>query len=538
MATSEPLSGWSRLARAGHFLLAGRPLLALVVALITTTGHTMNLRELGVAKGWVPAEVYALQSSYLVALALALLACPHLAQRFSGRGLAEFGLVLLLAGSFWNGLAIHEWLSVFIAGRALAGSGAGLAIYFAPRLLDQRWAFMVPWALILCPVAGPGAVAAASMAHDVSDWEWGFLLEGVAATVSLVLLLSQEEETSLAPAAPHGSPAYLFPLTVALAALLYCLHWGQLHGWLESFDIVSAFLVAIAASATALWLVWPQLDFLALRENGLRLLLFFFGGLCMFFHGYTMNVYGGSLINYSSWQRVWLIWPLPIGVAVGLSLWELVLRRMPRRLEMPTTILGLLLLAAGLYLCYQRTMEWPYWQPTNVFDLDWFPAPQHWELAPGRFLMGFGIGLFMMAMNVWSSPDPAREKKIESLLPVMQFFGGGIAAALLINFLLIGHLVHYSYSADRDYLQAQEIRQRQTDLGDTLRNTGAVAADRTTQALLYRGVRYEADNLVFATIYATFLAAALVLAGMCGVLPAVWKRQPASAPMRSDLPAP
>ncbi len=538
MATSEPLSGWSKLVRAWHFLRGVQPLLALVVALITTTGHTMNLRELGVAKGWVPAEVYALQSSYLVALALALLACPHLAQRFSCRGLAESGLILLLAGSFLNGLAIHEGLLVFIAGRALAGSGAGLAIYFAPRLLDQRWAFMVPWTLILCPVAGPGAVAAASMAHDVSDWEWGFLLEGAAAAASLVLLLSQEEETLLPPAAPRGSPAYLFPLALALAAFLYCLHWGQLHGWLESFDIVSAFLVTAAASLAALWLVWPQLDFLALRENWLRLLLFFFGGLCMFFHGYTMNVYGGLLVNYSSWQRAWLIWPLPIGMAVGLSLWELILRRMPRRLEMPAAILGLLLLAAGLYLCYQRTMEWPYWQPTNVFDLDWFPAPQHWELAPGRFLMGLGIGLFMMAMNVWSSPDPVREKKIESLLPVMQFFGGGIAAALLINFLLIGHLVHYSYSADRDYLQAQEITQRQTDLGDTLKNTGVLAAGRTTQALLYRGVRYEADNLVFATIYATFLAAALILAGACVVFAILWKRQTASVLVPDNLTAP
>jgi MFS family permease len=531
MATSEPLSGWSQPARAWHFLLGGRPLVALIVALLTTTGHTMNLRELGVAKGWIAAELYALQSSYLVALSLALLACPYLAQRFSCRGVAEFGLLLLSAGSFLNGLAVHEWLPVFIAGRALAGSGAGLVIYFAPRLLDQRWAFAVPWALILCPVAGPGAVAAASMAHDVSDWEWGFLLEGAAAAVSLMLLLSQEKDNPSPSTAPHGSPAYLFPLALALAALLYCLHWGQLHGWLESFDIVSAFLLAAVASATALWLAWPQLDFLTLRENWLRLLLFFFGGLCMFFHGYTMNVYGGSLINYSSWQRAWLIWPLPIGVAVGLSLWELVWRRMPRRLEMPAAILGLLLLAAGLYLCYQRTMEWPYWQPTNIFDLDWFPAPQHWELAPGRFLMGLGIGLFMMAMNVWVSPDPAREEKIEPLLPVMQFFGGGIAAALLINFLLIGHLVHYSYSADRDYLQAQEIRQRQIDLGDTLRNTGAVAADRTTQALLYRGVRYEADNLVFATIYIVFFAAALVLAGVCGVLSVLWKRRNARGSM-------
>ncbi|HWG47359.1 MAG TPA: hypothetical protein VN688_31640 [Gemmataceae bacterium] len=508
------MSRFDRLARVWDFVLAGRPLVALAAVLLTTTGHTMNLREMGVAKGWVAAEVYALQSSYLVSLALMLLVCPTLGQRWSCRGFAQTGLAILAAGSFLNGLSIYEPLSIFLAGRVLAGAGAGMTIYFAPRLLDPRWQIPTTWAAILLPVAGPGVISSASMIQDVSDWKWGFLFEGGVAVVSLLLILSMEEPVELRPPKPRGSLAYFPGLVVAALALLFCLHWGQLHGWLESSDIVIASVVGIFALAVALWLAWPQLDALALRENGLRLALFFFGGLCQFFHGYTMNVYGGSLINFSSWQRAWLIWPMPIGVAIGLAVaqprWGH--RRLP--LGLPGAVAGLIVLAVGLYLSLQRTMDWPFWRILDTIDLNWFQAPQHWELAPGRFLMGLGIGLFMIAMDTLVSPDPEREEKVRPFLLVMQFLGGGIAAAVFVNFLLIGHLVHYSYSADRDYIQAGEMAQRRTVLRDALSEAGDRAPDRAAEVLLYRGVNYEADNLVFASIYSMFFIATLILAGI------------------------
>ena len=56
------------------YLLAGRPLLPLAVVWLTTAGHTMNFREMGIGKGWVAADVYSLHSVYLVSIALVLLA--------------------------------------------------------------------------------------------------------------------------------------------------------------------------------------------------------------------------------------------------------------------------------------------------------------------------------------------------------------------------------------------------------------------------------------------------------------------------------
>jgi MFS family permease len=524
MATTEGRAVFGRVARAWDYLLAGRPLVALAAALFTTTGHTMNLREMGVARGWVNAEFYSLQSAYLVSLALMMMACPALGRRFSWRGLTQAGLVLVVAGSLLNGLAVWAPLSVFVAGRVVAGCGAGTVIYFAPRLLDHRWEFPATWAAILLPVAGPGVISAATMMFEVSDWQWGFLFEGISAAVALVLLLSMAEAPEALPATPRGSLAYLPPLVLAVAALVYVLHWGQLHGWLESPDIVTASAAGAAAGVVALWLAWPQIDWLALKENWIRLVLFFFGGANQFFHGYTMNSYGGSLVNLSSWQRALLIWPMPIGIAVSLALSQLRWghRRLP--LGLPGAVAGLLFLAGGLYLCFRQTMEWPYWQVLDSLELNWFPAPTGWQLAPGRFLMGLGVGLSMLAADTLHSPDPQREQEVRPFLLVGQFLGGGIAAGVFVNFLLIGHPVHYSYAADRAYIQAEELAQRQAALSDELRRSGAPAPERAADALLYRFVNYEADNLVYATIYAAFLAASLVLAGVCLVL-WVWRRR-------------
>ena len=513
MATIEAASTAAKPKGLAAALLEGRPMVALTAALLTTGGHTMNLRELGVSQGWVAAEVYALQSCYLVSLALTMLACPALGWRWPFRRLTELGLVLAVAGSLVNVIETTSPLSVYLLGRAVAGAGAGLVIYFAPLLLDKTWRFAVACAVILCPVAGPGVISLATMMDESSDWRHGFLFEGAAAAVGLVALLSMDRTQRPPARRPGGSPLYLVPLAAASAGVFYCLHWGQLHGWAESDDIVTAAIVGAAALALALYLVRHQLDRAMIREDWPRLALFFLGGMCQFFHGYIMNVYGGTLINLSSWQRAWLIWPMPIGIAASLALSHLRWRGRRPAPGLPGAIVGLLLLAAGLYMSYQQMMEWPYWDIRDVIDLNWFTAPGQWELAPGRFLMGLGIGLFMVAEDMRPGPNPDREQKVRPLLNVAQFYGGGLAAALLINFLIIGHKVHYSYSADRDTIQAEELSQRIDLLADTLRQGGQPAPVRSAEVLLHRFINYEADNLVFATIYAAFFLATLVTAG-------------------------
>jgi len=512
----------SRAIHLADLLGAGRPMIALVAILLTTGGHTMNLRELGVSQGWVPAEVYTLQSSYLVSLALTMLACPALAQRRSCRELARWGLVLAMVGGFVNTLEWRASLSIFLAGRIVAGAGAGMVIYFAPRLLDPRWRLSVAWAAILCPVIGPGIVAMATMFYETSDWRHGFMFEMALAAVGLVALLSMDRTPEARPRATHGSLAYLPGLVVMSAALLYGLHYGQLQGWLESPDIQAALTIGAVALTISIWTARPQVSWKALRENWVRLALFFVGGMCQFFHGYLMNVYGGMIVNLSSWQRVWLIWPLPVGVGLALAASRIRWRHIRLIRGLSGAIAGLSLLTIGFFLCYMEMMEWPYWDFRAVMDLNWFPAPGHWQLAPGRFTMGLGIGLFMVAMDLEASPSPRREDMVRPFLQVAQFYGGGLAAAVLINFLIIGHKVHYSYSAERSAIQAEEFQQREEAIGRRLEQAGQPAPKRSAEVLLYRFINFEADNLVFATIYITFAFATL---GLTGFFLAVWIRR-------------
>jgi hypothetical protein len=524
MATIRAARIVTRRRRFVENVLHGRPMIALTAVLLTTGGHTMNLRELGVSQGWVAAEVYSLQSCYLVSLALTMLACPTLGLRWSFRRMTELGLVLAVVGSLINVADTTSPLYVYLFGRAVAGAGAGLVIYFVPLLLHQSWRFSVAVAVILCPIAGPGAVSLGTMTYESSDWRHGFLFEGAAAAVGLVAMLSMRKTHRLPARVPRGSLAYWPFLVVASASLFFGLHWGQLHGWTESPDIVTAGLVCGSALVVTLFLVWRQLDWAVIHEDWVRLSLFFFGGMCQFFHGYIMNVYGGTLVNLSSWQRAWLIWPMPVGAAVSLTLSHLRIRGRRPTPGLPGAVVGLLLLGFGLYLSYQEMMEWPYWDIRDVIDLNWFTAPGQWELAPGRFLMGLGIGLFMVAEDMQLSPNPEREAKVRPLLNVAQFYGGGLAAALLINFLIIGHKVHYSYSADRDIIQAQELVQRADYLGEVLRQGGQPAPARSAEVLLYRFINYEADNLVFATIYvAFFLTTFAVAAFFCAVW--LWRRR-------------
>src|SRR5262249_13123653 len=147
-----------------------------------------------------------------------------------------------------------------------------------------------------------------------------------------------------------------------------------------------------------------------------------------------------------------------------------------------------------------NTMNWPFWSVLNTVEFNWFAAPQHWQLAPARFLMGFGSGMVLLAMTTRTSPDPRREARIRPLLPVAQFAGGTLSVGVLVTVLLAVHQLHYSYVADRGFIQEVERGDRNSRLAAYVATTGAGAAGQQAEALEFRAVNYEADNLVFATI--------------------------------------
>ncbi len=94
-----------------------------------------------------------------------------------------------------------------------------------------------------------------------------------------------------------------------------------------------------------------------------------------------------------------------------------------------------------------------------------------------------------------------------------------MSVGALVTVLLAVHQLEYSYVADRGFIQSVEHGDRNSRLTAYLATSGAGAGALTRQAeaLEFRAVNYESDNLVFATIYGGFLVASLVLAVVCGV---------------------
>ena len=160
-------------------------------------------------------------------------------------------------------------------------------------------------------------------------------------------------------------------------------------------------------------------------------------------------------------------------------------------------------------------MSWPFWEVLNTVEFHWFAAPQHWQLALPRFLMGFGSATVLLSMTGHSSRDPQNEAKIRPFFQVAQFSGGVLAIGVLVTYLLVGHQIHYSYAADRGFIQSVEQDDRRQRLADALTAAGSTRSARQADTLLYRGVNYEADNLVFGGIYAGFFVASTALAGLC-----------------------
>ncbi|MBN9522134.1 hypothetical protein J0H58_27050, partial [bacterium] len=289
----------------------------------------------------------------------------------------------------------------------------------------------------------------------------------------------------------------------------------------------------------ALWLAWPSLPAPLVREGVARGTFVGYAGTVQFFQVAETGVFGGLFINVGEWERAFLILPLGLGAAVSLLAGRLTWRATrPGRLS---TAVGLLTITAGMAYAYARMLGWPFWVIQNVVEFNWFAAPQVWEMAPGRFLIGFGFGLVILSETHRAGRDPAREARVEVGLHAAQFLGAGVGIGLLATALLAGHQWEYSYAADRGAIQAPEVAGRTARLGEVYAGSGAADPVRRAETLMFRSVNYQADVLVFANIYAWFGVTSAVLAaallGRIAWLALVPGRHEDPAPPGADPPA-
>jgi len=492
---------------ARNLAIAG-PLTAQVAVWLTTAGHTANFREMNDARGWIPSVGFGLHSAYLFAVAISILFAPALRRITTSHVLAQLGLGLLATGSFLNGLGLHASFELAVVGRVIAGFGAGQALIAAPRLLPEKRPGAVDLFEVLLPALGPPVIALASMFYDWSDWEGAFLFEAVLALFGLACVV---------PLAPPPAPPtrarrnvdYLPPFAFGLVCLWYLLHWGQLSGWEDDRTVLIITCSGAICLIFALWLAWPRFSFSLVREGLARGIFVGYAGMVQFFQVSETGIFGGMFININEWQRACLILPLGLGAATSLMAGRLTWRATrPGRLS---TAIGLFMISLGMTYAHFQMLGWPFWNVQNVVEFNWFMAPQTWEMAPGRFLMGFGFGLVILSETHRAGRNPIRERRIEVGLQSAQFLGAGIGIGLLATALLAGHQWEYSYAADRGSIQAVEVDHRTELLAKTFAAHGSLEPMRQARALMFRSTNYQADVLVFADIYAGFAMTSLAL---------------------------
>jgi hypothetical protein len=485
-------------ARAGALI---GPLAIQAAVWLTTIGHASTFREMNDARGWIASVGYGLHSAYLLTLALSLLLAPALRRRASSYSLAILGLGLLCAGSLLNGLYLYAPYELAVFGRMIAGFGAGQAMSAAPRLLPASRPRAVDVFDNVMLAIAPPVVALASVMYGWSAWEGAFLFEAILALFALAWVVPLDPEPE-PPTHPKSSAAYWPALAIGVACIWYLLQWGQLRGWLDDLRVLLVAFGGAVALIAALWLAWPSLTPAIVRDGLPRAILVGYAGMVQFFQVSETGVFGGLFMNVGAVERAWQVWPILIGAGLSLAVGRLTL--LTTRPGRTGSLLGLLSILSGMAFAYTRMIGWPFWDVLNVVEFNWFAAPQTWQMAPGRFLVGFGFGLVILTETHRADRHEDHEHRIAPTLPGAAFLGAGIGVGLLSTALLAGHQWEYSYAADRGKIQAVEVADRTVLLENSFASSGASEAMRKADVLMYRSVNYQADALVFANIYAGF----------------------------------
>lgn len=480
-------------------------LLALASVWLTTAGHTACFREMDAARGWVTTDGYAMHSSYLFTIACGLVLTWANRPLGSPARVMRYGLVMLVVGSLVNGLLLEAPYRVFLASRMVAGFGAGMVLAAAPvagQAAGSRW---FAWAGILLPSIGVLVIAWAADLYREHGWDGGFLFEGLLAFSALLTLLlwgHDHGKTGL----PHV-PLWSLPFVGFLGGLWYTLSYGQLLGWWEDPRTAGAMITCLVMLALVIASGVLQPDALPMA-GWPTLLVAAFAGFVQYFNVSDMGVYGGMLLDLGMIDRSLLIWPLSIGAACAAIL----------AMVLPNarwlTLAGLLAVSLGMWLAHLRTMEWPFWSALNQVQFNWFPAPGIWELAPARFLMGFGASLTLIGLQRVSLTVPSHEALRRDLLTLFQFMGGAASIGVLTLCTTRGYQNEYSFVAERGYIQPESYIEYGGILKNHLHAQGFANPEAGARSLLHGSVVYESNNLVFASIYGGFLVAALVFSGL------------------------
>jgi EmrB/QacA subfamily drug resistance transporter len=405
----------------GRWLILVTVGLGLFMALIDATIVNIAIPAIMDDLGASVSDVSWVLNAYNLCLAVLVLAAGPISDRLGQKRTFIAGLVLFTAFSAACGFAPSiAWLVAFRVGQAVGAAALipiSLAVITRAFPKEKYGVAVGVWGAI-------GAVAAAcgpsigGLLVEYASWQWIFFVNlpiGVLALVMAARFVSEHREASRSRLDVLG--------LVTSAAGFFCLTLGliQANDWGWSSRGIAGLFIA-AAIILAFWVAWefrvrnPLVDlrlfrigaFAAANTSMLAMSFAMMGAL------FLLILFMVKMLGYSELKAALSVTPMPL---TGAILAPFVGRFVDRFSARWPVIIGMTVMAAGLYLLSQLTMD------AGAADITW-----------RTLILGVGMGLSMPSLASASVACLPQEKTAtgSSVLNWSRQMGFVIGVAVLV----------------------------------------------------------------------------------------------------------
>jgi EmrB/QacA subfamily drug resistance transporter len=395
---------------------------ALMAVIASVTGLNVAQPELAVAFDASQSTVLWFINVYTISLAALLLPLGALGDRIGRKPVLLAGLTVFGVANVAGGLAVSSEL--MLASRFAAGVGAAmimpvtLAVITSTFPEEERAKGIGVWT----GVAGGGGILGmflSALLVDVATWRWLFALP-VALVVVAVGMIVRSVPNSREHAVHRFDMIGSVASVLAVLGLIFALHEGPVHGWVEPATLVGLVGGGLAAVAFVVWelrQVAPLLDVRLFGERGLASgsvsLLAVFGVQAGIF--VVLFPFLQAVLGWSALRATLAMMPMALLMMLASVLAPQAAARVGARATMAA---GILLGGAGLALMASLV-----------------------SVLPGMLAMGLGMGLSMTPSTeaITRSLPQERQGVASALNDVTREFGTALGIALLGAILSAGY---------------------------------------------------------------------------------------------------
>ena len=438
-------------------------------------------------------------TSYLVANAIVLPLTGWFSKLFGRKRFYITCVFVFIVSSFLCGVAPS--LPLLVLFRILQGAGGGglqpvsqaILVESFPREKQGMAMAIYGMGVVVAPIIGP---TLGGWITDNYSWRWIFFINVPVGLLSIFLTMALISDPPHLPRRKKGEPfdidyIGLGLLSVGLGFLQVVLDKGQRDDWFSSSFILWSAIVTVAALVGAV--LWelnrknPIVELHLFKDRNFATATFTMFSLGIVLYGSTvlLPVMLQTLNGYTAQLSGLVLSPGAIVTLISLPLVGALLGKFQAR---TMVIVGLLILAAGMYSLSRLNLETDFW--TFVVT---------WMISRG------GLGFLFVPINVAAFAFLPKERmnNATGLINLARNIGGSVGISMVTTmqsrlaqkhqYDLVGNLspINPRYQAALHQLTVA-LHLRGTDMAD---------ATRQATAILYGGMERQASMLAFIDVY-------------------------------------